>query len=600
MKKYALLALSLLLLATGCQKKDIHTLQNRITDLEGQLSTLKTAVNTVNDDIKSLQAITTALQNKITINSYAATAAGYLLTMSNGTVIELKNGINGTNGVNGADAPSIGVKQDTDGRYYWTLAGAWLLQNGEKLPATGKDGNDGANGTDGTDGITPLLRINTDSNYWMISYNGGVNWQPVTDAAGNTIPATGSGGATGPQGPQGDPGPQGPAGITGFSISETDVAIIITYMGSSYTIPKTGSGSAATGWQIAAGYNDFTLFVNAAGNLFATGGNARGQLGIGTTLPRSAPAFVLDGVKAVAAGYEHTLILKSDGKLYATGLNRDGQLGLASGTAFYTTPQYVTDNVKAVAAGNNHSLILKSDGKLYAMGSNNLGQLCITGHNSSVIPLFIMDGVKAVAAGNNCSLILKSDGNLYASTFNIQTVTTTIFDPTLGPVITTVNYGVPRPPVWVSGSVKDMKAYTDLYFVSNDGSLYQSKYFVSETIVIPDGTESAYVPSAPEYVTDNTMAIAAGTDFVLVLKNGGGLFARGNNAYGNFGTGDTDDRAALSPVIAGVQAAAAGNHHTVIVKNDGSLFGTGLNNNGQLGLGNTTNKKTFTLIPGFE
>ena len=232
MKSKTLLTLLVLLVLSACQKKDINALKGRITDLEGQLAALKNAVNTINTDIKSLQAIITALQNKVSVNSYTATSTGYLLTMSNGTTIELKNGINGTNGTNGADAPRIGVKQDTDGQYYWTLAGEFLLQNGQKLRVTG---NNGTNGTNGINGITPLLQVNAETNYWMISYDNGNTWSTVKDKNGNPVVAVGATGQTGPQ------GPAGPAGVPGFSITETDTAIVITYGGSTYTLPKGGS-----------------------------------------------------------------------------------------------------------------------------------------------------------------------------------------------------------------------------------------------------------------------------------------------------------------------------------------------------------------------
>jgi len=223
--------LLVLLVLSACQKKDINALKGRITDLEGQLAALKNAVNTINTDIKSLQAITTALQNKVSVNSYTATSTGYLLTMSNGTTIELKNGTNGTNGSNGADAPRIGVKPDADGHYYWTIGSDWLLQNGQKIRVTGNNGTNGANGT------TPLLMVNATSNQWMVSYDNGNTWSVIKDGNGNPITATG---ATGQNGPQ---GPAGPAGVTGFGITETADAIIITYNGSTYTLPKGGSST---------------------------------------------------------------------------------------------------------------------------------------------------------------------------------------------------------------------------------------------------------------------------------------------------------------------------------------------------------------------
>lgn len=161
----------LLLSVTACQRTDFDEImrkqqqqQDQLDSQAARIAALEAAVKLMNTDITALKAITSALQQNISIVSYKATSTGYTLTMSNGTTINLSNGkdgsngTNGTNGTNGKDgvnAPAIGVKQDTDGLYYWTLGGNFIIQNGNKLPVTGKDGQNGSNG------ITPLLQVNT-------------------------------------------------------------------------------------------------------------------------------------------------------------------------------------------------------------------------------------------------------------------------------------------------------------------------------------------------------------------------------------------------------------------------------------------------------
>ncbi len=223
---------------TACQKKDINALKNRVNELESQLAQLKQTTSNLNNDLKALQAIATALQAKVSVVSYIATATGYELVMSDGSKINLthgKDGANGTNGKDGVNAPVIGLKQDTDGNYYWTIGKDWLLQNGQKVKA---NGTNGTNGTNGADGTTPLLMVNTTSNQWMVSYDNGNTWSTIKDGNGNPITATG---AQGPQGQPGQTGPQGPAGVSNFSITETETSIIITYNSHSYTLFKTGA-----------------------------------------------------------------------------------------------------------------------------------------------------------------------------------------------------------------------------------------------------------------------------------------------------------------------------------------------------------------------
>lgn len=98
---------------------------------------------------------------------------GYLITFSTGKTITIYHGKNGTDGEDGKDGqhgtdgvtPTISVKKDTDGIYYWTVNGDWLLDDGKKVKAEGTDGADGQPGTDGNDGvdgingITPQFKI---------------------------------------------------------------------------------------------------------------------------------------------------------------------------------------------------------------------------------------------------------------------------------------------------------------------------------------------------------------------------------------------------------------------------------------------------------
>ena len=87
-------------------------------------------------------------------------------------------GEDGKDGVNGT-APIIGVKMDADGVYYWTINGEWLFgENGEKIKAVGTDGSDGLDGApgedgqDGIDGSAPVVGVKKDSDgiyYWTIN-----------------------------------------------------------------------------------------------------------------------------------------------------------------------------------------------------------------------------------------------------------------------------------------------------------------------------------------------------------------------------------------------------------------------------------------------
>lgn len=165
MKKILLYVLPLLVL-TAC-KYDDTDLQKQIDGLDDKLTELTTRIDAMNTDIAGLRDL---IAGKRFISAITANEdGGYTLTMVTSTgetsTITIKDGQNGT------DAPAIGVKQDTDGKYYWTLNGEFILtEQGAKLPVSGDDG------------ITPKFKI--EEGYWYVSYDNSVTWTRCGKATG--------------------------------------------------------------------------------------------------------------------------------------------------------------------------------------------------------------------------------------------------------------------------------------------------------------------------------------------------------------------------------------------------------------------------------
>ena len=305
-KLLTMIAAALVVLAAGCSKEfDDSALNNRIDNLESRVSALEALCKQMNTNISSLQTIVEALQNadyitSVTPVTQSGVTIGYAITFAkNGSITiyhgtdgkDGQNGKDGADGKNGADGkdgytPVIGVRQDTDGLYYWTLDGEWLLDaSGNKICAVGRDGRDGVdgqpgkdgadgqdgrngvdgkdgvdgqpgkdgadgrNGVDGKDGITPQLKI--EDGYWFISYDNGATWTQLGKATGEDGKdgTNGKDGADGKDGVDGQPGRDGVDGQPGQpgadgdsmfrEVTQDELNVYLTLAdGTVITIPK--------------------------------------------------------------------------------------------------------------------------------------------------------------------------------------------------------------------------------------------------------------------------------------------------------------------------------------------------------------------------
>ena len=213
-------------------RDELNEIHSEIDDIKSRLDSICNAMNT---NIASLQSIVSAMQNNDYVKSITpviqnGVEIGYEIVFSKSGKITIYHGKDGSSsvGTDGKDGhtPVIGVKQDADGVWYWTVDGTWLLDtNGNKVKAVGQDGQDGedgkdgqdgedgkdgqdgedgkdgqdgedgkdgqdgedgkdgqdgqdgTDGKDGKDGVTPQLKIV--DGYWYVSYDNGTTWEPL-------------------------------------------------------------------------------------------------------------------------------------------------------------------------------------------------------------------------------------------------------------------------------------------------------------------------------------------------------------------------------------------------------------------------------------
>lgn len=232
--------------------------------------------------------------------------------------------------------------------------------------------------------------------------------------------------------------------------------------------------------------------------------------------------------------------------------------------------------ITAIAAGKGHYLALDSDGALWVWGANDDGQLGdgtftdrTTPQKVTGLPLPVI----AIAAGSFHSMALLSDGTIWSwgKNYNGQLGYITYDNsptlpplPTLGPTCTPGGNIPPQPTP-------------------------------GPTTSFPDWSHNL-----PKQVLTLTgvIAIAAGTDHSLAVKNDGTIWAWGDNTRGELGNGTTNDglintpnQATYTPVqvlnLTDVKAVSGGNRFSLALTNTGTVYAWGYNNVKQLGCGNT-------------
>ncbi|KAI7795149.1 putative X-linked retinitis pigmentosa GTPase regulator [Triplophysa rosa] len=152
------------------------------------------------------------------------------------------------------------------------------------------------------------------------------------------------------------------------------------------------------------------------------GSNNWGQLGLGTKTTVNKPTCVKDlkseRVKIVACGRTHTLVYTSHGNLYASGGNNEGQLGLGDcedRTSFHLVDFFSKhEPIKMLAAGSNISAALTHDGRLYMWGDNSEGQIGLGKESNALTPREVVGKqVSWVSCGYYHSAFVTVDGALF-------------------------------------------------------------------------------------------------------------------------------------------------------------------------------------------
>lgn len=300
-------------------------------------------------------------------------------------------------------------------------------------------------------------------------------------------------------------------------------------------------GQIGTGcWRVVSAGTNFSLGIKVDGTMWGWGANGN-LLGLnGVTPDQNLPVQIgtANDWATVSAGTVHSLAVKTNGTLWSWGNGQFGQLGNgAFNSATWTVTQVGTANDwLTVSAGNRFSLAIKTTGTLWSWGLNSVGQL----GQGNVINLNLPTQVGTannwwkIDAGNQHSLAIDNTGFAYG---------------------------------W------------------GDNTFGQFGNGTNTSSLIPILISSS----------NNWSEVSAGFDHSMALDTNGILYTFGNNTNGQLCDGTNTNSNTMIPIsfsgagtVTQYIAISAGNNFSLAIKNDNTLWSGGFNSTGQLGLGNNT------------
>lgn len=356
-------------------------------------------------------------------------------------------------------------------------------------------------------------------------------------------------------------------------------------------------------------------------------------------------------VISLAAGTYHTMALKDDGTVWGWGYDNYGQLGNNSigQTNFSAVPVQACESagmgagkcskalmdVTAIAGGSYHTLFLKKDGTVWSSGQNSYGQLGDGSKNNHPVPVPVLgcvgckqkflSGVQEVAGSmsDDFSLALQNDGTVWAwghnnagqlgngkngEATNSSTPVEVCMEPGLeSPICKSALDHVAGISAGFAHSLAAKSDGTVWAWGSNDygqlGSAAPSFQSFNSTPVVVCARTGGVIGECTEPLK-NVIAVAAGFEHSLALKEDGTVWAWGNNAFGQLGNNNAGSEGGSStPVqvcskkgempghcagyLNNVVAIAAGGYHSLALKKDGTVWAWGSDAFGQLGNNNS-------------
>ncbi|XP_003799962.1 X-linked retinitis pigmentosa GTPase regulator [Otolemur garnettii] len=287
--------------------------------------------------------------------------------------------------------------------------------------------------------------------------------------------------------------------------------------------------------------DEHSAIVTGNNKLYMFGSNNWGQLGLGSKAAVNKPTCIKalkpEKVKFAACGRTHTIISTEGGNVYATGGNNEGQLGLGDTDerdTFHLISFFTSQHkIKQLSAGSNTSAALTEDGQLFMWGDNSEGQIGLKDVTNVCVPHQVTIGkpISWISCGYYHSAFVTIDGELY--TFGESE------SGKLGlPSQLLTNHRIPQLVSSIPDKVIQVACGGGHTLVLTEESVYAFGLGQFGQLGLGTFIFETSEPKVLEYVKgEKIISISCGENHTAMITDTGGIYTFGDGRHGKLGLG---------------------------------------------------------------
>ncbi len=359
------------------------------------------------------------------------------------------------------------------------------------------------------------------------------------------------------------------------------------------TINNDGTKNSIDGVDIISCGVAHTMVIRNGGEVWGTGGNAYGQLGTGNNDNES--TFIredleIEDAEQIACGEYFTIIIRNGGEVWGTGYNSHGQLGLDNTghkNTFLRESQNFTD-AKQVACGLHHTAVIRNLGQLWSSGLNDDGELGLNNRDpKSTLTRESQEftDIERVSAGQQYTSVIK-DGQVWGTGNNGSGE--------LGTNNKNNQSTLTREALEIEDAEQIACGYFHTVIIRDGGQLWTTgRNNYGQHGNGTNNNKSTFTRESQEFT--DVDKIATGRNQTIIARNGQ-VWGVGRNDHGQLGIGNVSTQYLFIREVenlTNVTNVACSEFFSMAIS-DQQVWGTGENALGRLGTNDTTDRRTFS------